>query len=272
MNRVAATTNMASTALKTIKQDEKGFIHPSAIIDPSVQLGEGVIIHANVVIERGVRIDGGTVIHVGCYIGEDCILGEDAVLMPSVTLREKTQVGARVKIGAGVVIGSDGFGYAKQENGVNFKVPQVGYVVIENDVCIGANTTIDRATLGQTIISQGAQIGNLVQVGHNVHVGAESEIGDNVGICGSCKIGSQVHIGQGVGMVGHIRIGNKAHVAGGSGISKDVPDGIKMKGIPAMDEDSYSQYSLYLQRLSELVARVKALEKRVCQDSEETSI
>ena len=263
MRRVATTTIMAATACETIKQDVKGFIHPSALIDPSVLLGEGVVIQANVVIERGVRIGANVTIHPGCYIGEDCIVGEETVLMPSVVLREKTHVGSYVEISAGVVIGSDGFGYAKQENGVNFKVPQVGYVVIEDHVCIGANTTIDRATLGQTVIERGARIGSLVQVGHNVRVGEESTVGDGVGICGSCKIGNHVAIGDGVGMVGHIRIGDHANVAGGSGISKDVPDGVKMQGIPAMDEESYSKYMEYLTKLPEFIVRLQALEKNV---------
>jgi UDP-3-O-[3-hydroxymyristoyl] glucosamine N-acyltransferase len=263
MNRVAATTTMAATALRTNIGNEKGFIHPSAFLDPSVQISEGVIIHANVVVERGVRIGAHTKIMAGCFIGEDCSLGEETVLMPSVTLREKTHVGSRVLIGAGVVIGSDGFGYAKQENGVNFKVPQVGYVVIEDEVHIGANTTIDRATLGQTVIGKGSNIGSLVQVGHNVRVGEESTVGDSVGICGSCKIGSRVQIGQGVGMVGHIRIGDGAQVASGSGISKDVVDGSKMLGIPAMDEESYGIYIQHLQRLPEFVTRLQSLEKKV---------
>lgn len=270
MSRVASSTNMAATALKTINGDEKGFVHPSALIDPDVQFGEGVMIHANVVIERGARIGAHTTIHAGCYVGEDCSLGEETVLMPSVTLREKTQIGSRVLIGAGVVIGSDGFGYAKQENGVNFKVPQVGYVVIEDDVCIGANTTIDRATLGQTVVGKGSRIGSLVQVGHNVRVGEESTVGDSVGICGSCKIGNHVQIGQGVGMVGHIRIGDYAQVASGSGISKDVLDGVKMLGIPAMDEESYSVYIQHLQQLPLFVTRLQSLEKKVSGDSSES--
>ena len=262
MSQVAATTNMA-TILKPINEDEVGFLHPSAIIDPSVQLCEGVVVQANVVIERGVRIGANTVIHAGCYIGDDCSIGEETVLMPSVTMREKTHVGNRVLIGAGVVIGSDGFGYAKQENGVNFKVPQVGYVVIEDDVRIGANATIDRATLGQTVIHKGARIGSLVQVGHNVQVGEDSSVSDGVGICGSCKIGNHVTIGQGVGMVGHIRIGDHAEIVSGAGISKDVSDGIKMQGVPAMDEEAYGKFSMFLQNLPDFVTRLQNLEKEI---------
>jgi len=263
MNQVAAPTNTPAVTLETAKKDEKGFIHPSVCIDPSVQLGEGVILHANVVIERAVRIGDNTEIHVGCYIGEDCVIGENTILYTSVTLREKTKIGARVKIAAGAVIGSDGFGYVKQEDGVNFKVPQVGYVVIEDDVCIGSNTTIDRATLGKTIISKGANIGNLVQVGHNVCVGENSSVGDSVGVCGSCKIGNHVSIGQGVGMVGHIRIGDHAEVVSGSGISKDVADGVKMQGVPAMDEKTYEKFYSYLSKMPEFVSRLKDLENRI---------
>ncbi len=252
---------VAVSSLKTSVNEASVSVHPSCVIDPSVRIGEGVVMHANAVIAHGVSIGAGTVIHAGCYIGEDCVLGSGTVLYQFVTLREKTQVGNGVVIESGVVIGSDGFGYAKQDDGVNFKVPQVGYVVIEDGVHVGANTTIDRATLGRTVIGKNARIGNLVQVGHNVEVGENSAVGDSVGICGSCMIGDHVSIGHGVGMVGHIRIGDHADVANGSGISKDVSDGAKMTGIPAMEEDVHSLYNDYIAKLPEFASRLKTLEE-----------
>lgn len=263
MRPVAPTVKMGGSALHPTQSGEEIYIHPSAVIDPSVTLAEGVKIHAHVVIERGTRIGRDTEIHPGCYIGEDCSIGCGTVLMPLVTLREKTIVGHRVLISSGVVIGSDGFGYAKKEDGVNYKVPQVGNVIIEDDVQIGANATIDRATLGHTVIGKGSRVGALTQVGHNAVIGESTAVGDQVGICGSCKIGNHAVIGQGVGMVGHIRIGDYATVENGSGVSKDVADGSKIRGIPAMEEADYAVFNHYLHQLPEFVARLHALERKL---------
>ncbi len=265
MKQSMATSNLASSLAEESVHDSGCQIHPSSVVDPSVRLGKSVVIHSNVVIERGVRIGNDVVIHPGCYVGEDCIVDSNCVLYHSVTLREKTRIGNRVIIEAGVVIGSDGFGYAKEKNGVNFKVPQVGYVVIENDVRIGANSTIDRATLGQTIVGEGTHIGSLVQVGHNVVIGERSHIGDGVGICGSCKIGSEVSVGYGVGMVGHIRIGNKAIVQSGAGVSKDVADESTITGSPAMEENDFRFHQSFIYQLPEFAQRLHELEERIQQ-------
>jgi len=261
MNRVVVTANGAASALQL--SGIESLLHPTSIVDPSVVLGERIAIHANVIIERGVRIGSGTVIHAGCYIGEDCVIGEETVLHPAVVLREKTQIGSRVLIQSGVVIGSDGFGYAKEPNGMHCKIPQVGFVIIEDDVRIGANAAIDRATLGRTTIGKGAVIGSLVQVGHNVSIGQDSLIGNGVGICGSSKIGASVKIGHGVGMVGHIRIGDGASVMNGSGISKDVADGAVIGGSPAMDAESFRYYQENIAKLPEYIERLAALEKKL---------
>ncbi len=261
MKQSMTTSNLASTIAEASDHEKICKVHPSSVVDPSVRLGEGVTISANVVIERGVQVGKRVIIHAGCYIGEDCTIADDSILYHSVTLREKTQVGKRVVIEAGVVIGSDGFGYAKEKNGVNCKVPQVGYVVVENDVHIGTNSTIDRATLGKTTIGKSTKIGSLVQIGHNVILGNNSVVSDGVGICGSCKIGSEVFIGRGVGMVGHIRIGDKAKVQNGSGVSKDVPDESVIIGSPAMDEEHYLYHQSFVARLPEFVLRLSALEE-----------
>ena len=162
-------------------------------------------------------------------------------------------------IESGVVIGSDGFGYAKQDDGVNYKVPQVGYVVVKDNVHIGPNSTIDRATLGSTTIDNGAEIGALVQVGHNVAIGEKSTIGDGAGICGSCKIGAQVSIG----MVGHIQIGDGAEIKDGSGVSKDIANGAVMVGAPAMTNDQYTTFRGYVDGLSEFVRRLNDIEEKL---------
>lgn len=258
MKPLAAASDFAAD-----KCDSYCSIHPTAVLDPSVQLAEGVEIHANVVIQKGVRIHQNAVIGSGCYIGDDCVIGEGSRLAPFVTLRDKTQVGTRVVIESGVVIGSDGFGYAKQADGVNYKVPQVGYVVIRDDVFIGPNTTIDRATLGTTLIEQGARIGALVQIGHNVSIGPSSNLGDGVGVCGSCKIGSRVEIGQSVGMVGHIKIGDGAVVKDGSGVSKDIAENTVMVGAPAMAQDHYDVFRGYIEGLGEFVQRLNDIESQL---------
>lgn len=258
MKSMAAISEISSS-----NSDDYCQIHPTAVIDPSVQLAEGVAIHANVVIEKNVRIGRNAVIQASVYIGEDCTIGDETLLRPFVTLREKTQIGNKVIIESGVVIGSDGFGYAKQDDGVNYKVPQVGFVVIKDNVHIGPNSTIDRATLGSTIVEDGAEIGALVQVGHNVAIGAKSNIGDGAGICGSCKIGSQVSIGQSVGMVGHIRIGDGAEIKDGSGVSKDIADGAVMVGAPAMTKDQYTTFRGYVDGLSDFVRRLNDIEDKL---------
>lgn len=263
MNHMATIDNLASSASTKFSSGSLSVIHPSCVIDPSVQLGEKVTIHANVVIERGVWIGNGTVIYPGCYVGEDCFIGDNTILYQSVVLREKTKVGSGVIIEAGVVIGSDGFGYAKEANGINCKVPQVGFVVIDDFVRIGANTTIDRATLGKTHIGKRVEIGSLVQVGHNVDIGENSFVGDNVGICGSCKIGTAVQVGHGAGMVGHIHIGDGAQVKNGSGVSKDVQNEEIIMGSPGMTEDQYNYFQQFLVQLPEFVNRLNELEKRL---------
>jgi len=259
MKKAVATTRWSASALPA--HEEHGFVHPTAVLDPSVQLGENVSINANVVIERNVKIGSNTVIHSGCYIGEDCQIGAGTILYPFVTLREKSRLGNNVNVGSGVVIGSDGFGYAKEQNGINYKVPQVGYVKVEDDVTIGPNTTIDRATLGMTVIGKGAEIGSLVQVGHNVTIGDASTVGNGVGICGSCKIGNDVSVGHGVGLVGHIHVGDHSKVDSGSGVSKDVRNGTTIMGSPAMEEKQYSFYQSFILKLPELAKKIADLEK-----------
>ncbi|MDX9754261.1 MAG: UDP-3-O-(3-hydroxymyristoyl)glucosamine N-acyltransferase [bacterium] len=263
MKQMAATQTMVPAERSSMIQEATQTIHPTSIIDPSAQIGDNVTIHANVVIEHGVKIGNGVTLHSNCYIGEDCVIGDHSTLFQAVILREKTQIGAHVVLEAGVVIGSDGFGYAKEANGINCKVPQVGYVVIEDGVKIGANSTIDRATLGKTVIGKGAVIGNLVQVGHNVDIGTNTHVGDSVGICGSCKIGSDVSIGQGVGMVGHISIGNSAHVKSGAGVSKDVAEHATIQGAPAVHEEQFNYFQNFLSHLPEFVNRLNTLEKTV---------
>lgn len=263
MKQGVAATNLVSNNSLSEKLSGESIIHPSCVIDTTASLGINVIIHANVVIERGVKIGDGVEIHSGCYIADDCMIGNNTLLYPMVTLREKTRIGCYVVIESGVVIGSDGFGYAKEQNGINCKVPQVGYVVIDDEVHIGANTTIDRATLGETRIAKGSQIGSLVQIGHNVTIGEHSILGDSVGVCGSCRIGTHTNIGHGVGLVGHIKIGNHSVVSDGAGVSKDIRDGGHIIGVPGLPQEDYISFQETLALLPQMIKRLQELEDRL---------
>jgi UDP-3-O-[3-hydroxymyristoyl] glucosamine N-acyltransferase len=223
----------------------------------------GVRIHAHVVISRGVTIHDRVQILSGCYVGEDCIIGEDTILCQNVVIREKTQIGRRVVLESGVVVGSDGFGYAKEANGNRCKIPQIGFVVIEDNVHIGANTTVDRATLGTTVIRAGCVIGDLVQVAHNVTVGERTVIQSHVGICGSSRIGPDVFVGHAVGMVGHILVGDGSHLAACTGVTKDIPQRARVYGYPFCSFDEFQQRRQSLQSLPELMQRVARLEQKL---------
>lgn len=248
--------------------DHKAFVHPTAVLENGVRLGMGVRIHAHVVIGKGATIHDGVQILSGCFVGEDCVVGEDTILYQNVTIREKTQIGKRVILQSGAVVGSDGFGYAKEANGDRCKIPQIGFVVIEDDVRIGANTTIDRATLGKSVIRAGCVIGDLVQVAHNVTVGERTVIQSHVGICGSSRIGPDVFVGHAVGMVGHISVGTGAHLAPCTGVTKDIPEQSQVYGYPSSSFDEFQQRRQSLRSLPDLLKRVAQLEEQLGRNTE----
>ncbi|MFH1737556.1 MAG: UDP-3-O-(3-hydroxymyristoyl)glucosamine N-acyltransferase [bacterium] len=241
--------------------DREVFVHPTAVLEDGVRLGNGVCIHAHAVIASGVCIHDNVRVLSGCYIGEDCVIGEDTVLQQNVVVREKTQLGKRVVLESGVVVGSDGFGYAKDSNGDRCKIPQIGFVIIEDDVRVGANTTIDRATLGKTVIHSGCTIGSLVQVAHNVTIGERSVVKSHVGICGSNRIGPDVFIGHAVGMVGHISVGPGAQLAPCTGVTKDIPQGSSVYGYPGCGFDEFQERRESFQSLPGLWQRLRQLER-----------
>ena len=205
----------------TIDTLESG-IHPTAVIDSSSNIGENVSIGARVVIGKRCSIGNKVKFYPGVIISDDVNVGENTVLYPNTTLREQVKIGKNVIIHNGTVVGSDGFGFAR-EGQIYHKIPQVGTVVIEDNVEIGANCTIDRATLGETRIKQGAKLDNLIQIAHNVVIGENTVIAAQTGISGSTKIGNNVIIGGQVGFVGHIEIGDNTSIGAQSGISKSLP-------------------------------------------------
>ncbi|TVR08680.1 MAG: UDP-3-O-(3-hydroxymyristoyl)glucosamine N-acyltransferase [Planctomycetota bacterium] len=239
-------------------------VHPTAVIGEDVQLGEGVSIGAYAVVGDGSVIGDGCRLYPHSVVGDDCQLGPDCCIYPHVTVREGCILGARVFVHSGAVIGSDGFGYASVE-GVHHKIPQVGIVVVGDDVEIGANTAIDRARFGKTIIGSGTKIDNLVQVAHNVEIGQHCIIVAQVGIAGSTTLGHHVTMAGQVGVVGHLHIGDQAVIAARAGVSKNVPAKAVVAGTPAKDVKMHHAQEVAARRLPRLHQTVKALEQRLAE-------
>jgi len=237
-------------------------IHETAVIGRDVQLGQNVAIDAHVRLGGGCVLGDGVVLYAGVYVGRGTSVGADTVIYPNVTIREEIQVGARCVIHAGVVIGSDGFGFAPLD-GAWQKIPQVGGVAIGDDVEIGSNTAIDRATFGQTRIGRGTKIDNLVQIGHNTQIGEHCVIAGMAGIAGSTVIGNHVRIGASAGIKGHIDIGDGATIGGRAGVTKSVAPGKVVSGFPAMDHNLERRVLVAQQRTPELLRRVRELERRL---------
>ena len=243
-------------------------VHPTAVIGSGVTLGEGVSIQPFTVIEDGVRIGARTFIGAHGYVGHDASLGEDCQIAPRVTVGTRCQVGNRVIIHSGAVLGGDGFGFEFSE-GRHVKIPQIGIVQVDDDVEIGANTTIDRARFGRTWIQEGTKIDNLVQIAHNVVIGKHCIIISQAGISGSTRLGHYVTLAGQVGLVGHIEIGDKTIVAAQSGVSKSFGPDQVIFGSPALPIRESKEQLAYIGRLPKLYARVKKLEQLL--DSEPKS-
>jgi UDP-3-O-[3-hydroxymyristoyl] glucosamine N-acyltransferase len=236
-------------------------IHPTAIIHPSVKVGTRVSIQPYAVIEPGVSIGDGTVIGAQSYIGHETVIGASCKIYPQVSIRERTRIGARVIIHSGAVIGADGFGF-ELATGRHEKIPQLGIVQIDDEVEIGANTTIDRARFGRTWIQEGVKIDNLVQVAHNVIIGKNTVIAAQTGIAGSVRIGQRVLIGGQAGIIGHIEIGDNTAIGAQSGISKNITGGTWWASPAVPLADAKNQIA-WVRRLGKLFARVKEIEKKL---------
>jgi UDP-3-O-[3-hydroxymyristoyl] glucosamine N-acyltransferase len=234
-------------------------IAPTALIGRNVRFGTGVSIQAYAVIEDEAEIGDGVSVGAHTYIGTGTVIGAGSVLYPHVTIRERSRIGARVIIHSGAVIGSDGFGFELQ-GGRHVKIPQTGLVDIADDVEIGANSTIDRARFGRTIIGTGTKIDNLVMIAHNVVIGPHCILVAQAGISGSTRLGSYVTMAGQAGVVGHVEIGDQAVIAAKTGVSKDVPAKTVMFGIPAEPLAKAKENVANIRRLSKLVERVRKLE------------
>jgi len=237
-------------------------IHASAVIDSTVVIGENVHIGAGVVLEAGVSIGNNAVIMAQSYIGEHVKVGNFTTVHPGVKIYSECVIGANCTLHAGVIIGADGFGFAPQADNRYAKVPQIGNVVIEDRVEIGANTTIDRATLGSTIIREGVKLDNLIQIAHNVEIGKNTVIAALTGIAGSTKIGENVMIGGQVGIAGHLTIANGVKIAAQTGISASVlKEDVVMQGTPAVSTMDFKKSYIIHRRLPQLLERIERLEK-----------
>jgi UDP-3-O-[3-hydroxymyristoyl] glucosamine N-acyltransferase len=236
-------------------------IHPSAVVHPRANLSDDISIQPLVVIEPGARIGAGTVIGAGSYIGHDVAIGEGCMIYPRVVVRERCRLGARVILHSGVVIGADGFGFEMTAKGQE-KVPQIGIVQIDDDVEIGANTTIDRARFGRTWIQSGAKIDNLVQVAHNVVIGKDTVIAAQTGIAGSVRIGKRVMIGGQAGIIGHIEIADGTMIGAQTGVSKNLNGGVWW-ATPSVPLKEAKLQLAWVRRLGEFFQRVKKLEDKV---------
>jgi UDP-3-O-[3-hydroxymyristoyl] glucosamine N-acyltransferase len=237
-------------------------IHPSATVAADARVDAGASIGPLCVISSGAEIGAGTVLDAQVFVGANVRIGRDSRIFPHVTLREGTQLGARVTVHAGAVIGADGFGYAR-EGARYVKIPQIGRVVLEDDVEIGANVTIDRATLGATRIGRGTKIDNLVQIAHNVQVGEDTVIVAQVGIAGSSQIGSRVTLAGQVGVVDHVRIGDDVVVGAQAGVANDIPPRTVALGSPAVPHLEFKRQLAATARLPLLGKTLRALEERL---------
>ncbi|MDX8394963.1 MAG: UDP-3-O-(3-hydroxymyristoyl)glucosamine N-acyltransferase [Mariprofundaceae bacterium] len=230
--------------------------HDSAVIDSSAKVADDVDIAPKVVIGLNVSIASGTVIGAGCIIGDDVQIGKNCLLHASVIVADSCILKDRVILQSGSVIGADGFGYA-WSGSEHLKIPQVGRVVLENDVEIGANTTIDRGALGDTIIHQGVKLDNQIQVGHNVEIGAYSIMASQVGISGSTQIGTGCQIGGQTGVAGHLTIGDGCKLAAKTGVTGNLDAGGTYAGFPAMPHRNWLRISVLISRLPEIWKRTK---------------
>jgi UDP-3-O-[3-hydroxymyristoyl] glucosamine N-acyltransferase len=237
-------------------------IHPTAVIASSAKIDSSAHVGPHCVIGERVSIGARSVLQAGNYVGDDSKLGEDVNLFPNVTVYSLSDIRNRVRIHANSVIGADGFGYVL-DGPVHLKVPQIGNVIIHEDVEIGAGVTIDRGALGSTVVGKGTKIDNLVQLGHNVELGEGCLLVSQVGIAGSTKLGNYVVLAGQVGIAGHLKIGNQAVVGAKSGVMHNIPDGKKWLGIPAQPILDMQRQIIVLARLPELLKRIVELEKKV---------
>lgn len=242
-------------------QGEAG-IHPTAVLGKGVELGRGIYLGPYVVIDDGARIGNGARVGAHSVVGANCVVGDDSVLHPHVVLYPDTQVGARVILHSGARLGSDGFGYVPEGEGIR-KVPQVGACVVEDDVEVGANTCIDRGSIGKTVVGRFTKLDNLVQIAHNVQVGRGVLMAAMTGVAGSAEVGDGVMTGGQAGISGHLEVGARARLAAQAGVIADVSADSTVSGFPARDHREFLRGMASLLRLPGTLKRLRELESRL---------
>lgn len=243
--------------------EQPAHIGENVVIPEDAYVGAFSYIGDNVVLGKNIKI------YPQVYVGDNVTLGNDVILYPGVKIYHGCRIGNRCILQSGVVIGSDGFGFAPQEDGTYEKISQIGIVVLEDDVEIGANTTIDRATMGSTVVHKGAKLDNLIQIAHNVEIGENTVMAAQVGVAGSTKIGKHNMIGGQVGFAGHITIGDNVSIAAQSGIPNNVRDGLKLMGYPAINALDFAKQTVYLKRLGQMYDDLKAIKKLLDSQSQQ---
>lgn len=239
-------------------------VSPRAQVDPSASVDPTATVLGLATVEKGAVIGARTVLHPGVYVGEDARVGEDCVLYPNVVVRERCVVGNRCILHPGAVVGADGFGFAFDPSTLtHVKIPQAGIARLEDEVELGANTCVDRATFGETVVGRGAKLDNLVQIAHNVKVGPLAILCAQVGISGTSEVGAGTVLAGQVGVVGHIRVGDRVRVGAQSGVAQDVEDGQSVSGTPAMPHQEWLRASAAIKQLTALTREVRELRKRL---------
>ncbi|WP_028891925.1 UDP-3-O-(3-hydroxymyristoyl)glucosamine N-acyltransferase [Tenacibaculum sp. 47A_GOM-205m] len=245
-----------------VKNNKVGRENPHFMAD-SVTIGDNEYIGAYAYIGENVVLGNNVKIYPNSYIGDNVVIGDNTVVFAGVKIYSETIIGKNCKIHSGTVIGADGFGFAPDENGEYKAIPQIGNVIIEDNVDVGSNSTIDRATLGSTIIRKGVKLDNHIQIAHNVEIGKNTVIASQTGIAGSTKIGENCMIGGQVGIVGHITIGNNVKIQAQAGIGKSLKDGEVVQGSPAFGYSDYSKSYVHFKNLPKLASTIHKIEKEL---------
>lgn len=258
------------SALASLLQLAQSALRPNPVgieegsrVCKGTEVGEDAYVGSFAYIAEGARIGRNVKIYPQCYVGAGVEIGDDTILYPGVKIYHGCRIGKRCILHSGAVIGADGFGFAPDAQGVYHKIEQIGIVEIDDDVEIGANTTVDRSTMGRTHIARGVKLDNLIQIAHNVEVGHDTVMASQAGVAGSTKIGANCMVGGQVGIAGHITVGDGAQFAAQSGVAKSVPSGSRVMGSPAMPIGEYARLIVAQKKLVELMARVDQLERQL---------
>ncbi len=256
----ATMAQLLDIAAEVLEPKYSGIEQPCFISD-GVEVPDDIYIGAFAYIGRGVKLGRGVKIFPQVYIGDNVVIGDNVTLKPGVKIYHNCHIGQRCVLHAGCVVGADGFGFAPTADGYK-KIPQLGNVVLEDDVELGANTTVDRAMMGSTVVGRGTKLDNLVQIGHNCHIGEHTVMCAQVGVAGSTKVGDHCMFGGQVGIAGHITVGDRVQLGAQSGVPGSVPSDARLMGSPAIEQHKFARGVVYQKNLGELYDRVKQLENK----------